>query len=211
MRKHSVYLFFLFLLFSNFQCFDCEEELHGKSSYTAELIPQQVNYNIGDTILLGTSFSALIPYDDNKTIYDNANEYVSFIVQIFEVKPNNETIVDGIEDFEISTKTGLISNGRYYEKRMAIEIIDTCGIDTCGFQIEVVPQKKGIYCFSLLNSSFGGLDCQYVRMDDNNFGLFDNNFDICNEINTDRFRILEDGRFYLHPEVVKSFYFFKVE
>ena len=210
-RTLTIHYILLFLLFSNFQCDDCKDKLHDQSSFTAGITPQQLSYNIGDTILLGTSFSALIPLERSKTTHDNANQMISFVVQVFEVKPNNEEVTNGIENFDIRSRTGQIIPSFYYDRRLAKEIVNTCDNDGCEFLIELIPKKKGIYCFSLLNSRFGEAECESLSLIGNDFGLEGNNFEICEEINTSQFRLLEGGAFYSNPEEVQRFYFFEVD
>ena len=211
MSRYGIFLFSLFLLFSNFQCDDCNGKLHGRSSYTADIMPLQESYAIGDTISLGTSFSSKIPLENSRTTHDNSGQMAWFAVQVFEVRPDNETIVEGIEDFDIFSRTGSIFPHPYYESRLAIEITATCDTDNCAFQVGIIPRKAGIYCLSLLDSSFGENECASLRFIGNDFGLEDNNFDICQEINTTQFRLLEGGAFFSNPEEVGSFYFFRVE
>lgn len=213
MSKNIVCIFFISLFFYNFQCNDCENEHHDKSSFTANIFPLKDIYNIGDTILLGTIFNSLVNLENSNTTYDNSNQNVSFVVQVFEVNPNNEVIIDGIEDFEISNRIGQIVYSPYYERRLAKEITNVCDDDNCEFLIEIIPKRKGIYCFSLLNSPFGEKECQYFDLINNDFGLNDNNFKVCAEINTTQFRLLESGAggtYYSNPEEISRFYFFKV-
>ena len=214
MSKYSTFLFSLLLLFSNFQCDDCNGKLHDQSSYTAAIVPLQDNYTIGDTILLGASFSSQIPLERSRTTHYNAGQLAWFAVQVFEVRPDNETIVDGIEDFDIFSTTGEIIPSPYLDRRLAKEITIVCDSDSCAFQIGIIPRKAGIYGLSLLDSNFGENECESLRFIGNDFGLEDNNFGICQQINTTQFRLLESGEggvFYANPEKVGRFYFFRVE
>lgn len=208
MGKYRFFFLLAFFLFSNFQCDNCEEELRGNSSYTAYINPMQVYYPVGDTILLGTSHSSLIPLDDINETYDSASKLINYKVQIFKVMPNNQDAVDGIDDFEISTRTGYIIPRRH---EWAVSITDSCSMDTCGFQIAIVPKEKGIYGFSLMNSYFGETECDHYPFSlvKNDFGVTNNNFEICQEIDTERMRV--DGIYYSHPQIIRRFYFFKVE
>jgi len=211
MNKTLIALSFISLFFCNFQCNDCEDEIHDQSSFTANIIPLQENYDIGDTILIGARFSALIPLENSKTTFDNSNQIMTFVIQIFEVKPNNELIIDGIQNFDVISRIGQINPSSYYDNRLAKEITNTCDDENCEFQIEINLRKKGIYCFSMLNSRFGEMECQNLSLVKNDFGLDDNNFEICQEINTNRFRVLEGGSFFSNPEEIESFYFFRVD
>lgn len=214
MSRYGIFLFCLFLLFSNFQCDDCKGKLYDQSSYTADIIPLQDNYTIGDTILLGSSFSSQIPLENSRATHDHAGQLAWFAVQVFEARPDNETIVDGIEDFDIFSTTGEIMPSPYLDRRLAKEITNVCDSDSCAFQIGIIPRKAGIYCLSLLDSSFGENECESLRFIGNDFGLDDNNFSVCQDINTSQFRLLEGGKggvFYANPEEVGRFYFFRVE
>ncbi len=210
MSKNLIFLFFISLLFCNFQCNDCKDELHDQSSFTANIFPLTEIYNVGDTISIGANFSSSIGLDYSNTIYDNSNQIISFGVQVFEVRPNDELISDGIEDFDIISKIGQIVPSPYHDDRLAKEITNICDNDKCEFLIEIIPKKKGIYCFSLLNSRFGETECQYLSLINNNFGLNDNNFEVCQEINTSKFSLFEGGTFYSNPEEIPRFYFLKV-
>jgi hypothetical protein len=210
MKTHTLLLIIVMSFsFYNFQCNDCETEIIDQSSYSADINPINTELQVNDTLLLSANFSSMIPLTGGST-YDNANKSISFNIQIFEVKPANLLIVDGIEDFDINGRSGIITRSSVLTDKLTFKVENTCDNMTCEFIVEFIPKVEGVYCINLTNGHFGEYECESLDLLRNTFNLGNNNFKVVDDLNTTNFRVLNGGVYYSDPENVMSFYFFKV-
>jgi len=207
--KHSVLILVLtFLTLSAFQCSDCEEELHDEKQYSVNIFPEISSFSIGDSITLSSSMSSQINLELSNTIFDNSNQSIEYRIKVFKIEPNNEDATPARQHFEISNQTGDI---RFPSSRILdVEISETCNATLCEFELDLIPTTNGYYGISLESGHFGFEDdCQLLSLIPNEIEAASNNFEICEEINTTRFRL--DNSFNSDPQSIDRFYFFKVE
>lgn len=206
-----ILVFFMILLCYNFSCEECDAAYNGRTSYIADVFPLSTIYAVGDTIEIGTSISAFIPLVNANELYNYSGQSLSVAIQAFEVQPENEVIISGMDDFDYSAIEGQLFYSPYFERQLAKAISMPCGADSCRFRLAIVPRKPGYYGLNLLPSYSGLGGCVEMHLGENQFDVSDNQFGICSAINTQRFRIQEGGPYYAHPEDEKSMYFFRVE
>ena len=196
------------LIFTNFTCNDCEEELHDQKNYSIMVLPQQIIYEIGDTIIVSANFSSQIELELSNQIHDNTDQLANFNIEIFQGIESNVDAIQARDDFEIIDITGntLIPLRRTWE----IQVENTCNENLCELVFGIIPRNVGYFGISQKLGRFGyENECQ-------NFTLIpseiesneDNNFEIFNEINISRIRI--NRSYYANPETENSLYFFRV-
>ena len=192
----------------NFQCSDCDDELHDRSNFSATLSTLQNTFEVGDTLILSSSFSSQIKLEFSETTHDNANQLINFTLEVFEGIENDKDAIQARDNFEFIDLKGnvFIPQARTWE----ISISNTCDENLCELEFGLIPQKAGYYGFLLGIGSFGFADeCQFLNLIPTKIeSNGNNNFEIFNEINLTNIRT--DGAFFANPESEDLLYFIKV-
>ena len=204
---HIIWVCALFTLYG-FSCYDCENEIYDRSSFNSSIIPQRGVYLINDTISLHAFFSPQIILEKSKKTIDLSGNSIGYFFHLFEVKPLNDTIIGGMEKFEILT-----SKGKLYAQSATygITLWSNATKDSCGYDIKIIPLEPGYYCVGISEAHCAISDCEYYAFNINNFNSGDSNFRICKEIKTNKLKFKRiDPPSIAFPGSVTNYYFFKV-
>lgn len=196
------------ILTSGFTCHDCEDELHGSSTFEVAIDSTLEEYSLGDSISLSTSFNALIELDGTSDVFDNRNTTIVYSVQIYKVQPFNSPLLSAVNSFTfIPGNTSLVVTQNVQFSTVDIESV--CDNNTCAFDIDIVPNERGIYMMKILGVSLLFDECNSVGIG-GKFDVAENNFSICSAINTNSIRYPNNEGFLSDPENSQNLYFFRV-
>lgn len=213
-----VFLLAFFIVSAGFQCNDCDEYIENISKFSIQIEPLQSSYNRTDTIWISATFDSNLALENSDESYDNSNQRADIDFHIYRIEENNEKITQGIKDFHYLNIEGEFNELEFHDKSYQVQgrIDFTCSDTLCYFKIGILCHNPGIYGFAVSNGGFGYFDesdCQY-NMFNVSFDIQENNFEICEEINTHNLSISTPGggRTWLpDPESRNTLYFFKVE
>lgn len=204
---HILWVCALFISYG-FSCYDCDEEIYDTSYFDGTIIPLKKVYQKNDTISLHAFFDPKIVLEKSKKTFDLTGYQVGFFFNLFEVLPLNDTIRGGKEKFEIMTSKGRLYNST---KGYDFNLWSEATKDSCGFDLTLIPREPGYYCVGISKAHCTVSDCEYYYLKVLNFNGENSNFEICNEIKTNR---LIFGSTWLsdlsNPRSTVHYYFFKV-
>jgi len=191
-----------------FSCTNCDNELYDRTSYSALISPQTNAINIGDTLNFSSINSSLFELEFTNQSYDNSNAPISFKLALFKVEASNQDASSAREQFELIPQIGELSFRDIFENELIMH--NDCADEVCQFSLDLVPMVPGYYGIQLKYGVIQTQDeCTSISLQPFEIVSNGNNFEICQEINTIRFRL--DGSFYTNPGDDKNFYFFKVQ
>ncbi len=193
-------------VFSNFQCDGCEERLNDYTYYSVTPGSLQSTFSVGDTLLFSTAFSAQLELVNSGLIHDNANQFIYYIMQVFEGQYDNVNTVPARDKFEFVDESGNVSElGNHLE----IAIENTCDQDSCKLAFGMIPQQPGYFGVALRLGRLFGKACQDLSLYPNEIESNGNNhFEVFEEINLSGIRV--DNAYFSDPASEKRMYFFKV-
>jgi len=195
MKKSIFGLILISLLLSKCDCHnhdhdDCEdEEVFGEEVYNVELTPLQTTYVVGDTINVSATINALLDLDTGGQL-DHSNQPISFQLQILRIQPDNNSTTAGIQEF---IHTGL--NGNSTEGTNDLSIVkakNICNDTSCNIEFGLIPQEQGVFSIIILGLGLTLDPCENYNLD-GRFNVIDNNFAICQSINTNAIDLLGLG------------------
>jgi hypothetical protein len=203
---------FLFICYG-FSCDNCDNYFTRNYIFESDQNQLKKTYQVGEDILLPVEFSAIMGCENN-IVYDNSNGDFSFSFQLLRIRDNNQDVTDGLRYFEITDSTlSFIASHSVLTRDIQGQLTLTCDDHFCGKKVPITCLASGYYAIRFMNGTFGEYnECQDNFMD-LSFLPGDNNFSICKEINTTRFRINPGGfggSFISNPAEDKRLCFFKV-
>lgn len=207
MKKSIFGLLILSFLFSNFTCHKCESDLRGEEVLVWDILPLQTTYQVGDTLILRSSTDAIFEYDSGDLL-DHSNLPLTYNVQPLRIQPNNNPTT-AVMDNDFNT-IGL--NGSMAEDisgQFAVTKITTvCDNDSCNFELGIILQEEGIFSILLGNGEIYTSECEQFGFI-GRFNVTDNNFSICQNINTTEIDLYGLGP-QLNASDAEEMYFFEV-
>jgi hypothetical protein len=202
---------FLFICYG-FYCENCETELNRNYNHEISYSDFKKIYTKGEILLLPIEFSAVMNCENNE-VFNNSNGNVTFWFRLMKIRENNQDVTDGLFYFEVGDTVINFNQSHAGYRDLEGYIYFNCGPQSCEGNIPIKCLSSGYYALHLLHGSFG----EYNDCDRNNLNLTftgdDNNFSICSEINTTRFRVSDlggGGNYFSQPAHEKRMYFFKV-
>jgi len=218
--KYQLFLVLLaYIITSGFQCNKCEENINNIATFKIDISPLNAIVKVGDTLWISCDFDSDFELENSVGKYNNSNSSCEIDFNIMRIISDNEKVKDGVNYFDINIIDGNFysANNSIYNEKVKQTLNFSCSNSNCEFKFGVICKNKGYFGFKVWGGQFGlesNSDCESNRFENINFNIERNNFDICNEINTNKLFVYEKKRTwstYSNLDEGKNFYFFKVE